>query len=65
LPSRARFSGRECIKEIEKKTIEILAERLDIAPEKIKPESNLVEDLGGLIRYLTGERGNLSGGRDG
>jgi len=33
-------------KEIEKKVIEILAEKLNIKAEKIKPESNLTDDLG-------------------
>ena len=33
-------------KDIEKKIIEILAFNLDINPEKITPESRLVEDLG-------------------
>lgn len=34
------------IKEIEKKIIQILADKLDIDAEKIKPESKLMEDLG-------------------
>lgn len=34
------------IKNIEKKVIEILAEKLNIKAEKIKPESKLADDLG-------------------
>lgn len=34
------------VKEIEQKVIQILADRLDVNPEKIRPESKLVEDWG-------------------